>query len=97
MIKDLKVTRGTAVRTVLIIITLVNLMLKAMGYPIIDVDGNAVAKAIECGTEVVIIVLGFWKNNSFTGSAKTADFYLRKLRNFDTDEVDDILSGVKEG
>lgn len=92
MIKDLEVTRGTVVRTVLIMVTLVNLLLKAMGYPIIDVDGNAVAKAIECGTEVVIIALGFWKNNSFTGSAKNADFYLAKLRNFDTDEADSVFN-----
>lgn len=94
--KGLKVTKGTVVRTVMMIVVLVNLVLKALGHDIIRVDESSLAGFIECGVNAVTLVLCFWKNNSFSEKAKTADIYLEKLRAFGTDEVDELLTEVKE-
>lgn len=88
----LKVTKGTVVRTVMMIVVLVNLVLKASGHDIIRVDESSLAGFIECGVNAVTLVLCFWKNNSFSENAKTADFYLAKLRAFDTDDADELLA-----
>lgn len=90
--KGLKVTKGTVVRTVMMIVVLVNLVLKALGHDIIHVDESSLAGFIECGINAVTLLLCFWKNNSFTEKAKTADFYLAKLRAFDTDDADELLT-----
>ena len=91
-IDGIKVTKGTVVRTILMVVVLINLALKAMGHEVINLDESSLTKFIECGVNAVTLILCFWKNNSFTDAAKTADFYLQKIRAFDTDEVDDLLS-----
>ena len=91
MIKDLRVTKGTVARTVLTVVVLINLVLKATGHDIINLDEYSVSTVIENLVNIGVIVLGFWKNNSFTLEAKNTDFYLAKLKNFDTDEADEIF------
>lgn len=91
MIKDLKISKGTIVRTTLTIIVVVNLILKACGMNVISVDEESVTSLVENLASAGAIVWGFWKNNSFTMAAKSADFALAKYKNFDgeADEVDD--------
>ncbi len=95
-IKGLKVTKGTVVRTILMLIVLINMVLKATGHNIINVDAAALTRFVEYGVSAATLAICFWKNNSFTDKAKTADFYLAKLRAFDTDEVDELLSGEED-
>lgn len=95
-IKGLKVTKGTLVRTILMLVVLINMVLKATGHDIINVDAAALTEFVEYGVSAATLVLCFWKNNSFTDKAKTADIYLAKLRAFDTDEVDELLSGEED-
>lgn len=92
MIKDLRVTRGTIVRAIMTALVLVNLALKAFGIEVIKIDEKHFSTVIENLVSIGVIVLGFWKNNSFTMEAKNADFYLQKLRNFDTDEADSVFN-----
>lgn len=92
MINDLKVTKGTVVRTVMTVTVILNLVLKAFGgIKAINIDQNDVSAIIENLVSIGVIILGFWKNNSFTDKAKAADFYLAKLRNFDTDDSDTVF------
>ncbi len=91
MINNLKITKGTVVRTILTATVLVNVVLKAIGRPLINIDEGSLASGVECLVNLGIIVIGFWKNNSFSNEAKSADFYLQKLRSFDTDEADEIF------
>ena len=76
----MKITKGTIVRTILILLVIVNFILKKMGVDIIPVDENAVLEYVEGAIEIAIILVGFWKNNSFTEKAIKADEFLRKLR-----------------
>ena len=91
MIKDLTVTKGTVVRTISIALVLLNILLKALGLHPVNVDETSLYSFVENIVSIGVIVLGFWKNNSFTLEAKNADFYLAKLKNFDTDEADEIF------
>ena len=91
MVNGLKVTKGTVVRTILTVVVIINIMLKALGIHPVEIDGASLNSLIESLVSIGVIILGFWKNNSFTDKAKAADFYLAKLRNFDTDEADSIF------
>lgn len=91
MIKELKVTKGTVIRTILTAIVLVNVVLKAVGMNQINTDDGSLASGIECLVNLGVIAIGFWKNNSFSNEAKNADFYLQKLHNFDTDDADEVF------
>lgn len=93
MINDLKVTKGTVVRTIFTVVIIINIILKALGIHPVEIDGASLNSFIESLVSIGVIVLGFWKNNSFTDKAKAADFYLAKLRDFDTDEADIVFNG----
>ncbi len=91
MVNGLKVTKGTVVRTILTVVVIINIMLKALGIHPVEIDGASLNSLIESLVSIGVIILGFWKNNSFTDKAKAADFYLAKLRNFDTDDSDTVF------
>ena len=76
----MKITKGTIARTIAIILTIVNIVLKQMGYDIINVSESEILTFIEAVLEVAIIAVGFWKNNSYTEKAIKADDFLRTLK-----------------
>lgn len=76
----MKITKGTLVRTIMLIIVLINMVLKKLGIELINVDENAVLEIVETLIEIAVIVVSFWKNNSFTENAIKADEFLQKLR-----------------
>lgn len=76
----MKITKGTLVRTIMLIIVLINMILKKMGIELINVDENAVLEIVETLIEIAVIVVSFWKNNSFTDKAIKADEFLKQLR-----------------
>lgn len=80
------IKKSTVVRTILFVVVLINLILKAMGKEVIEVDEGTVYSFIETLVSVAILVLGFWKNNSYTENAKKADKYLEALRDFNEEE-----------
>ena len=92
-IKD--ISKGTIIRTIMLIIVIVNLILKACGKNIIDIDEGTVAYYFETILEIAVIIVGFWKNNSYTENAQKADKFLRALQNFDDNDL--IDDEVKEG
>lgn len=76
----MKITKGTLVRTIMLIIVLINMILKHLGIELINVDENAVLEIVETLIEIAVIVVSFWKNNSFTDKAIKADEFLKQLR-----------------
>ena len=76
----MKISKGTIVRTIMIVLVIINMILGRMGYDIIDVNENEVLEVVEILIEIAIIVVGFWKNNSYTEKAIRADEFLRGLR-----------------
>ena len=61
----MKISKGTIVRTILVLLVLVNLVLKKCGIDVIPVDENVVLEFVETAIEIAVLAVGFWKNNSF--------------------------------
>ena len=76
----MKITKGTIVRTISIIIVILNIVLKHFNIDIINVSESERLTFIESLIEVAIIIVGFWKNNSYTEKAIEADEFLRNLK-----------------
>lgn len=76
----MKVSKETVVRTVVLIFALVNQLLTAAGKNPLPWSEGEIYQA---GTAVLTAgaaVAAWWKNNSFTRPALTADKYLEALR-----------------
>jgi len=76
----MKITTGTIARTIAIILAIVNIVLKQLGYDIINVSESEILTFVEAVLEVAVIAVGFWKNNSYTEKAIKADDFLRTLK-----------------
>lgn len=75
-----KISKGTLVRTIMLVIVLINMILKHFGIDLINVDENQILAFVEAVIEVAVIVVTFWKNNSFTDKAIKADQFLKTLK-----------------
>lgn len=78
--------KSTIVRSILLLIVLINMVLKATGKDVINIDESQIYDFVEMLISVGIIVLSWWKNNSFTENAIEADKYLEELRKLDEEE-----------
>ena len=77
----MKISKGTLVRTIALTLVLFNMLLKALGKPIIDNDEGSILYWVEYIIEIAVILVTFWKNNSFSSAAIKADEFLKGLRN----------------
>lgn len=76
----MNISKGTIVRTIMLVIVIINLVLKQFGIDLINVSESEVLTAVEMIIELAIIVVSFWKNNSFTEKAIKADEFLQELK-----------------
>ena len=76
----MKISKGTIIRTIALTVVLLNLLLKALGKPLIDFDEGSALIWLEYIIEVAVIVVTFWKNNSFSPAAIKADEILKQLK-----------------
>lgn len=76
----MKITKSTIVRTILVVMAMLNFGLEKFGVDIIPVTESAVLMFVETTIEIAILAVGFWKNNSFTPKAIKADEFLKQLR-----------------
>ncbi len=77
----MKIKKSTIVRSIMFILVLINLALKQVGHPVINVSESTIAVVVEYGIECAILLCVFWKNNSFSENAQEADKYLKTLKN----------------
>lgn len=76
----MNISKGTIVRTISLIIVLVNIVLKKIGIDLINVSESEILTAVETIIEVLTIIVAFWKNNSYTKNAIRADAFLKQLK-----------------
>lgn len=76
----MKISKGTIVRLICVMLVIVNLILKAFGKPIIDIDEGTILAVVEAFITIAVVAVGFWKNNSFSEAAIKADEFLKKLK-----------------
>lgn len=76
----MQISKGTILRTIMLLVVIINLILKRFGIDAINVSESQILSLIEAVIEVAIIVVSFWKNNSFTPNAIKADEFLKTLK-----------------
>ena len=76
-----KISVGTVIRTVCLILALVNLTLETFGKNIIPISDEQVSELITLIFTIVTSVTAFWKNNSFTQEAIIADGLMKDMKN----------------
>lgn len=74
---------GTIIRTVCLVLALINQILTATGHSIIPIDDETVTQFISTGATVITAIIAWWKNNSITKEARLADSYMHTLKNGD--------------
>lgn len=76
-----KTQPGTIIRTVVLILALVNQILTACGKPVLPIEEQHISDLVATGFTVITALVAWWKNNSFTLEAQRADRYLEQLKN----------------
>ena len=75
-----KISAGTIARTACLLLALTNQILSACGKPVLPIESATVEQLVTTGLTVTAALVNWWKNNSFTPEAITADGYLEQLR-----------------
>lgn len=76
----MNIEAGTIVRTLILLVALVNQMLSASGHAILPIADSDIETLITTIFTIVTAVLAWWKNNSFTKAARIGDAHMRKAR-----------------
>ena len=76
----MQVSSGTIARTIIMIIALVNQCLSISGHSIIPIDDEDIEQVISLIFTIASTLVAWWKNNSFTHNAISADKLLKQLK-----------------
>jgi SPP1 family holin len=85
----MKISKSTIIRTILVIIVIINFILEKLGVDLIPADESMITMFVETFIEIAVIIVGFWKNNSYSESAIRADEFLKELRSGDAEFEND--------
>ena len=77
MTEQNQIQTGTIVRTALLTLALVNQMLVYSGHSVLPITDATLEMIITNGFTLVMSLLAWWKNNSFTKKAIVADQVLK--------------------
>lgn len=75
----MKITKATLIRTLMLLLVIINLILKAFGLRPLSADEGEIGAIVETLLEIAVIISGFWYNNSFSDKARRADEFLKNL------------------
>ena len=76
----MKVETSTIVRTIVLIIALINQILSVTGHSPLPITDDQINKLVTLAITVCVSIWTWWKNNSFTQSALMADEYRKKIK-----------------
>ena len=75
------IDKGTLVRTVILVLALVNQVLTVLGINPLPIDEGNLDLLISTGWTIFAAVWSWWKNNNITQEAIQAQVYLDDLKN----------------
>ena len=81
--KKINITKGTLIRTILLVLALINQILAVFGKSPIPIDDDTVTNLISTVWTVIASLIAWWKNNSFTDKVIEADEVLKDKENKD--------------
>ena len=74
----MKISKGTIARTIILALALINQLLTASGHNVINIADEDINTLISTAFTIVSAVAAWWKNNSFTQAAITADEIMKE-------------------
>lgn len=83
-----KISTETIVRTVVLVLVLINQILTALGKNPLPFSEDAMYEGISAVFTAAASLWAWWKNNSFTRGAIEADAYLQELRSGGASDAD---------
>lgn len=90
------VSPATWARTACLILAFINQILAVFGKEALPVLQDDIYQLVSLGATIIIGVIAWWKNNSFTMFAQEADMYMKYLRETDAG-VEDALESDGSG
>lgn len=75
-----KISSNTIIRTVVLVVTLINQVLTMLGKNPIPFSEDQVYEALTAVFTVAASLWAWWKNNSFTPAAIEADSYMKEIK-----------------
>lgn len=75
----MKISKSTIIRTVLLIVAIINSVLQIMGKNTLPFTSDEIGEAISVIFMICTTMSAWWKNNSFTKNAIKADKYKEEL------------------
>jgi SPP1 family holin len=82
-----KVSPGTIARTILLVLAFINQILTATGHSVINIEDETVEELVSSIFTIVIAIVAWWKNNSFTQAALTADDVMNRIKDSENDAI----------
>lgn len=76
----MKISKGTIIRTALLLLAIINNVLAIFGKAPLPVTNEQLELIISTIFTVVMAVISWWKNNSFTKPALEGDILMNRLR-----------------
>ena len=80
--KVMNITAGTLVRTVTLVVALLNLVLTSFGKNPLPFSDEQIYTGLSALVTVAAALAAWWKNNSFTRNAIKADESLKRLKSY---------------
>ncbi|MDO4170319.1 MAG: phage holin [Lachnospiraceae bacterium] len=80
MRKDIKVSKGTVVRTSVLVLAIANNALALAGKSPLPIDDDTVSNVVSFLFTTASALAAWWKNNSFTAYAIEADRFKDELK-----------------
>ena len=74
------ISTGTIIRTVVLIVALINQVLTMTGHSVLPFDEQQITDGLSMLFTAAAALWAWWKNNSFTSEAKEADTYLKERK-----------------
>ena len=76
----MKVKTDTIIRTIVLVIALVNQILTSTGHSVLPISDDQVNELITLVVTIGASVWAWWKNNSFTQAALYADQTMKEIK-----------------
>lgn len=76
----MSVDKTTIIRTIILFLSLLNVVLQMFGVKTIPIDNELVTEVVSVGFLLYSAVSSWWHNNSVTKEAIQADEYLKQLK-----------------
>ncbi len=89
-------TAGTLVRTVMLVVALLNLVLTSFGKNPLPFSDEQIYTGLSALVTVAAALAAWWKNNSFTCCARQADEVLRVLQHEGATEDESVTETLEQ-